>query len=166
MLHTWLPSLAVGQIFHEHFTSVLTRARISLFFSLLLCSIKCVGFGCPLLTFPLINSRMLLDVCLSLMAHLVWSYLKDSRLTTVNVKNKWCEFKSLFSMLKSQYLPLGYFFCLACTYNPSRHVLFNFASKSLAILQDITEHTTSMPHASTHSALPFYIRWKKKHSWD
>lgn len=94
--------------------------------SLLLCSIKCVGFGWPLLTFPLINSRMLLDVCLSLMAHLVWSFMKDSRLATVNVKNKWCEIKSLFSMLKSHYLPLVRDFCLACTYSPSRCV-FHYA---------------------------------------
>lgn len=123
MLHTWLPSLAVGQIFHAHFTSVLTRSG---FFFLLHWSTKCVGFGCPLLMFPLMNSRMLLDVCLSLMAHLVWSFLGDSRSTTVNVKNKLCEFKSTLSMLKSQYLPLGHFLLSLHRHSPSRHVLFHF----------------------------------------
>lgn len=32
MLNAWLPSLAAGQIFHAHFTSVLSRSGIILLF--------------------------------------------------------------------------------------------------------------------------------------
>lgn len=139
-------------------TLYLSANQISDFFFLLLCwSTNGVGFGCPVFVCTLINSRMLLDVCLSLMAHLVWSFPRDSRLTTVHVKNKLCDFKSLFSWLKSQYLPPSHLLLSLHICSPNRPVLLRFTFKLLTIIQDITEHTTNMVHAGNQGKLPFYI---------